>query len=135
MAVTGIALKPKFHSCIFCRLPGHTVGMKCQAVTSWGGQLLGKDPTVPHVFCERLQKTGSDFVLDPLPIEFFNHKILTTSNCKSKVIVLHGRYLIQNNNVVIECTLLMDKGEPCNTHRNQLFHIAYVCQLIYASAS
>ena len=135
MAVTGLALKTKFHSCSFCGLPGHTVGMKCQAVTRWGGQLLGKDPTVRHVFCERLQKIDSDFVLDPLPIEFLNHKIVTINNRKSKGIVLHGRYLIQHDNVVIECTLLMDNGEPCDTYRNQLFHVGSVCHLIRASVS
>ena len=135
MAVTGIALKTKFHSCSFCGLPGHTVGMKCQAVTRWGGKLLVKDPTVQYIFCKCLQKTNYDFVLDPLPIEFLNQKIVTISNRKSKVIVLHGQYLIQHNNVVIECTLLMDKGEPCNTYRKQFFHIEDVCQLIHASVS
>ena len=46
-----------------------------------------------------------------------------------KGIIIHERF-INGDKVILECTLLMDKGRPCPTYSHKLSHVNAVCNAI-----
>ena len=119
LLVTGTT-KPT-RSCRLCQNYGHGVGLKCQKLVYWGGELLTLNKDKSHQgrlqFVLDLQAENSPYKIEELPNEFNTLMVINNIHNKAKSLVVHKRYCsVGEHQLIIQCTILKRLGVPCEVN-------------------
>lgn len=105
------------------------------SISVWENQctLVSKEREDRNQFCNSLRNPKLHLVITLLPSEHEKDRVVTMNNNRPKGLLIHQRFFNKDSDVIVEYTLLLDKGKPCVTYKNTFFCVNDVCRIIQNS--